>query len=83
MDTSIKYLECVDSCPTGSYTKLDIKTKECLSACSSDNHYDFNNVCYPKCDVSQNLFYINTDTFECVLACPTELKKIVKIGQIL
>ncbi|MBO6244626.1 MAG: hypothetical protein J6O41_08755, partial [Clostridia bacterium] len=80
VDTSIKYLECVDSCPTGSYTKLDIKTKECLSACSSDNHYDFNNVCYPKCDVSQNLFYINTDTFECVLACPTELKKIVKIG---
>ena len=77
--------ECVDTCPfpntgTSTHSKLDIKTKECRDACDSNIHIEANNICYPKCDVSNNYKYINTDTNECVLACPSELKKIVKLG---
>ena len=32
--------------------------------------------------MANNYKYINTDTNECVLACPSELKKIVKLGTI-
>ena len=90
-DNSITNYICVNSCPydanndgNNEYIYLDIKTKECLTSTSNDNCLLNNddNICYPKCDVNRGYRYINTDTYECVLACPSELKKLVKIGTI-
>ena len=67
--------DCIDSCASPNY--IDVKTKECLDACSSTEHITNGNYCYPKCESPTN--YINTDTYECVFTCPSELKKLVEL----
>ena len=81
-DPNIKIKECINSCPSGIYKFLDIKTYECLEECSSDTYYIIDNNCYRKCSQASNKVYINTDTYDCVLACPSELKNIVKLGTV-
>ena len=81
--TSITTYECVNSCPYDStYIFLDIKTNECMDNSQISNYFCVDNVCYPKCVVANKYYYINTDTNDCVLVCPSELKKLVKVGTI-
>jgi len=71
----LTHYECVDECPFDSnYKHLDNKTKECLT-CSEDKYIVKNNICYPKCDVANDYLYIDTDTYVCLKACPSYLKK--------
>ena len=69
--------ECVDDCPTPKY--IDVKTNECLESCPDSKYYieQNGNKCYPKCDAENGYIYINNDNYECLQACPSELKKMV------
>ena len=85
--TIIKRYECVNSCPyytldNHNYFLLDIQTNECKEAekCPETKYFIVDNICYPKCDVSNNYKYINSDTYKCVQACPSELKSMVRLG---
>ena len=79
-----KRYECVSICPfytdTTRYELLDIKTKECRERCLDSEYTVANGICYPKCDVANNYKFINSDTYECVQACPSELKSEVRLG---
>ena len=79
---SIKHYECVNNCFYSPYLYLDIKTNECRTACPDDVYFAPSSICYPKCDVANNYKYINTDTYDCVLTCPSELKNIVELGNL-
>ena len=74
--------ECYNTCPPDDdslYKLIDIKTKECLQSCDDNQIEDDEEnpkYCYPKCDIDNGYFYINTDTYECAKTCPSYLKKL-------
>ena len=78
--------ECVNNCPpenTSPYKLIDIKTKECLQSCGTEQMQDDATnpkYCFPKCDVANDFVYIDTDTYSCVKACPSYLKKLELLG---
>ena len=75
----IKY-ECLNQCPfNATYPVLDIKNNECLKSCYSSDYFKVGDICYPNCNVESGYLYINSDTYDCVLACPSELSNQVKI----
>ena len=79
-DKGHTHYECLKHCPedsTSAYKFLDIKTNECRYDCP--DHFINNQICYPKCDLANNYTYINTDTYDCVKACPSELKSTLKL----
>ncbi|MBO6244567.1 MAG: hypothetical protein J6O41_08450, partial [Clostridia bacterium] len=85
LDGSNTIYECVENCPPDSaspYKLIDIKTKECLQSCKSDQNQDDvdNQYCYPKCDVDNGFVYINTDNYSCVKTCPSYLQKWELLG---
>ena len=41
--------------------RIDVPTKYFIS----------NGICYPSCDVANGYIYINSDTYDCVKACPS------------
>ena len=79
-DNTISAYECVDTCENDSTPPkfINPKTKECLTGGCESNQYPYENLCYPEC-TDPSLNYINTDTNECVLSCPSNLKNIIKI----
>ena len=77
----IRKYECFARCPFNTtYPLMDIKTKECRQECLYSDDYkvvESENMCYPNCKVDLNFLYINSDTYECALACPSELRNQV------
>jgi hypothetical protein len=74
-DNSIQYI-CVDTCTD----HINPKTKECLHLQKCEyEQYEFENLCYPECE-DPSFKYIDTDTNECVLSCPSYLSKVFQIS---
>ena len=74
-----KHYICKGTCDTNSGKKIDVKTNQCLSSCSSYQYEIDNSYCYPKCDIDNGYKYINTDNYDCLLSCPTGLKNLEPI----
>ena len=49
-----------------------------MTGCKSGDYLVDINKCYPQC-TNSDYNYINTDTNQCVLSCPSNLKKEVPI----
>ena len=48
-----------------------MKCAQKLTVISEDKYIVKNNTCYPKCDVANDYLYIDTDTYVCLKACPS------------
>ena len=75
----IEIYKCVDHCEGGK-AFFDVKNKECISEteCSADKYYKVNNLCYPIC--SENNYYIDTSTYNCLATCPSGMTKLEKLS---